>query len=212
MDANFWLQKWQRGEIGFHESAVNPFLSAHIGKLRLSPGSRLFLPLCGKTLDIGWLLARGYRVAGAELSQLAVDALFSELGVVPQIAELGALKHYKAGNLDIFNGDIFELDVARLGQVDAIYDRAALVALPVDLRQRYAAHMRALSGTAPQLLVTYEYDQSVRPGPPFSVSAEEVARLYAGAYELKEVERKEIAAAPNGRPAATELAWHLTPR
>jgi thiopurine S-methyltransferase len=212
MDANFWQQKWQRGEIGFHESAVNPFLVAHFDKLRLPPGSRLLLPLCGKTLDIGWLLARGYRVVGAELSQLAVDALFAELGVVPRITELGVLKHYQAPNIDIFNGDIFELASAQVGSVDAVYDRAALVALPAELRQRYAAHLRALSNTAPQLLVTYEYDQSLRPGPPFSVTGDEVAQLYADAYELSVVERKEVAAAPNGRPAATEVVRHLKPR
>jgi thiopurine S-methyltransferase len=208
MDANFWQQKWRRGEIGFHESAVNPFLVAHLDKLRLPQGSRLLLPLCGKTLDIGWLLARGQRVVGVELSQLAVDALFAELGVVPRITDLGALKHYQARHLDIFNGDVFALDAARVGVVDGVYDRAALVALPADVRQRYAAHMRTLSLTAPQLLVTYEYDQSLRSGPPFSVDAEEVERLYGDAYELAVLQRKEVTAAP----AATEAAWYLEPR
>jgi thiopurine S-methyltransferase len=212
MDANFWQQKWQKGEIGFHESAVNQLLVANFDKLRLPQGARLLLPLCGKTLDIGWLLANGYRVAGAELSQLAVDALFAELGVVPQITEVGALKHYSAGNIDIFNGDVFALNAALLGQVDAVYDRAALVALPAEVRPRYAAHIRALSHDAPQLLVTFEYDQSLRSGPPFSVTTEEVERLYADGYAQEVVERREVAAAPNGRPAATEVVRYLQPR
>ncbi|MDR0780315.1 MAG: thiopurine S-methyltransferase [Pseudomonadales bacterium] len=211
MDANFWLQKWQRGEIGFHESVVNPLLVAHVDKLRVPQGGRWLLPLCGKTLDIGWLLARGYRVVGVELSQLAVEALFAELGMAPQITALGALRHYQASNIDIFNGDIFALTPAQLGPVSAVYDRAALVALPAALRQRYAAQVRTLSNTAPQLLVTYEYDQSLRAGPPFSVNAEEVARLYADAYVLDVVAHQETSAAPNGRPAAVEVARYLKP-
>jgi thiopurine S-methyltransferase len=212
MDANFWQQKWQRGEIGFHESVVNSLLVTHLDRLRLPPGGRVFVPLCGKTLDIGWLLARGYRVVGAELSVLAVDALFAALGVAPEITDLGAFRHYQAANIDIFNGDLFELNVSRLGPVDAVYDRASLVALPADLRARYAEQMNALNGVPPQLLITYQYDQSMRPGPPFSVSAEEVEKLYGAAYTLEVVERREVSAAPNGRPAATEVVWYLNRR
>ena len=212
MDANFWHGKWQRNEIGFHESTVNPLLVAHFDSLQLAPASRLFLPLCGKTLDIGWLLERGYRVVGAELSRLAIEALFEQLGLEPLIRERGALRHYSAPNIDIFVGDIFELDTNVAGSIDAIYDRAALVALPDNLRARYAQHLQTLTNTAPQLLITYGYDQNVRPGPPFSVEPEEVTRLYGNAYTLELLQRDEILASPKGRPAATELVWRLLPK
>lgn len=88
MEASFWHRKWERGEINFHESEANPLLTTHFEKLDLAKGSRVFLPLCGKTRDIAWLLARGYRIAGAELSGQAIDALFQELGLKPEIAGL----------------------------------------------------------------------------------------------------------------------------
>lgn len=212
MDADFWHGKWQRGEIGFHESTVNPLLTAHLDVLQLEPGSRIFLPLCGKTLDIGWLLQQGYRVVGIELSQIAIDDLFDGLEQTPVVMERDGLLHYCASNIDIFVGDIFALTADRLGPVDAIYDRAALVALPEHSRTRYALHLKALTNCAKQLLVTYGYDQSVRPGPPFSVTEQEVNELYGREYELNLQQRDEIPASPKGRPAATELVWHLAPR
>lgn len=63
MDANFWHEKWQRREIGFHQPQANPLLVAYFDKLNLAAGSRVLLPLCGKTRDIAWLLDRGFRVA-----------------------------------------------------------------------------------------------------------------------------------------------------
>ena len=109
MDADFWLQQWQNNDIGFHADEVNPMLADYFQALGLAEGCRVFLPLCGKTLDIAWLLAKGYRVVGAELSQQAIEQLFSELGVVPAVLKVTGFKHYHAKNIDIFVGDIFEL-------------------------------------------------------------------------------------------------------
>lgn len=184
MDANFWHDRWANNEIGFHKNEVNPLLVENFSALSLPPGSRIFLPLCGKTLDIGWLLAQGYRVAGAELSELAVGQLFSELAITPDITECGPIKHYCAGNIDIFTGDIFDLSEDLLGPVDAVYDRAALVALPETLRKRYTAHLTGITRQAPQLLICFEYDQSRLDGPPFSINAEEVRRHYSAIYNL----------------------------
>jgi hypothetical protein len=130
MDASFWREKWARNQIAFHEAQVNPLLVAHFQRLALPAGSRIFVPLCGKTLDIPWLLARGHRVAGIELSEIAVQQLFRDLGVTPRLTVLGTITRYSAPGLDIFHGDIFDLSRDGLGAVDAVYDRAALVALP----------------------------------------------------------------------------------
>ncbi|MGV3523181.1 MAG: thiopurine S-methyltransferase [Candidatus Sericytochromatia bacterium] len=209
MDADFWHHKWQHNEIGFHQAAINPFLIAHFGRLQLAPGSRVFLPLCGKTRDISWLLAQGYRVAGAELSALAIEQLFAELGLTPQIQPAGPLTHYHTPGLDVFVGDIFALSAEQLGPVDAVYDRAALVALPPDVRVRYAAHLRDITATAPQLLLCYEYDQALLAGPPFSVSAEEVQQHYATAYEVRCLESHAVAGGFRGAVAARESVWLL---
>lgn len=142
MNTSYWLQKWEQNNIAFHRSEANPVLVNYFEDLSLAKGSRVFVPLSGKTLDIGWLLAHGYRVAGAELIEIAIQQLFGELDITPQIVEMGEVKHYSAENIDIFVGDIFQVSSEMLGSVDAIYDRAALVALPADVRDRDTAHLR----------------------------------------------------------------------
>lgn len=209
MEAGFWHGKWERNDIGFHEGAPNALLVKHFDALDLSPDSRVFLPLCGKTRDIAWLLAAGHRVAGAELSEMGVRQWFDENEVEPEIRDLGALKHYRAQNVDIFVGDIFRLTRETLGTIDAVYDRAALVALPAEVRQRYTAHLRTITGKASQLLICYEYDQSVLDGPPFSVSDEEVHRHYDDAYAPVLLERKEVPGGLKGKCAARENVWLL---
>jgi len=209
MEANFWLERWEANQTSFHRSEANKALVAHIDKLALENGARVFVPLCGKTLDIGWLLSKGYRVAGAELSPLASDQLFEELGVVPNISGAGSLKHYSAERLDIFVGNIFDLDAKTLGPIDAIYDRAALIALPLEMRQKYTAHLAQLTGRAPQLLLTIDYDQSQMEGPPFSVIDAEAKEHYAGTYDVTLLSRTEVPGGIKGIMPGDELVWLL---
>ncbi len=210
MEASFWHNKWQRGEIGFHQRLVNPLLVAHFAALNLAKGSRVFLPLCGKTLDIAWLLGAGYRVVGAELSKIAIDELFESLGLQPTITVAGKFTHYSADNIDIYVGDIFKLTAQTLGRVDAIYDRAAIVALPSNLRQQYASHLVNITRAAPQLIITYEYDQSQVDGPPFSVNADELMRHYGIAYRLTALASRDVEGGMKGQTSAVETAWLLT--
>jgi thiopurine S-methyltransferase len=210
MEPNFWHERWTKNEIGFHEREFNVLLTSHFHKLDLPVGSRVFVPLCGKTRDIAWLLQNGYRVAGAELSELAVRQLFAELGVQPTLTTVqGGLQHYRAPGLDIFAGDIFALTPALLGQVDTTYDRAALVALPAAMRIRYTAHLVALTGKAPQLLICFVYDQQQMAGPPFSIVAEEVKQHYAALYSVELVESKQVSGGLKGQCPAEEHVWLL---
>lgn len=169
----------------------------------------MFVPLCGKTLDIGWLLSKGYKVVGAELSETAIDQLFSELGVEPTKKNVDGFVHYKERDIDIFVGDIFQLTANLLGPVDAVYDRAALVALPDEMRNRYTSHVPEITGDAPQLLLTFEYDQSVMKGPPFSVSDEEVLRQYKDQYELTRIGTSDVDGGLKGVCPAEEHVWLL---
>lgn len=211
MKHDFWHNKWEKNEIGFHLPEANPLLVKYFSTLNLKTGARVFLPLCGKTLDIAWLLAQGYRVAGAELSQVAIEDLFANLNLTPSITKLGEITHYSATNIDMFVGDIFKVTPAMLGKVDAVYDRAALVALPEDMRKAYTTHLMALTNKAPQLLICFEYDQSVHEGPPFSICADEVKQHYQTTYDLTLLASEALPDGLKGKHPATEEVWWLRP-
>jgi thiopurine S-methyltransferase len=212
MDASFWHNRWQTNQTGWHESVVNPLLIAHFPSLNVPPGGRVFVPLCGKSLDLGWLLSRGYTVAGAELSELAVTQLFAEVGMKPSISVVEKFMLFRGEKIDIFVGDLFDLSREILGPVDAIYDRAALVALPEAMREQYTAHLKAITALAPQLVIGYEYDQAVVPGPPFSVTADELHRHYSDSYTLTPLARVAVPGGLKGKCPATEHVWRLDKR
>lgn len=212
MELSFWHNRWQTNQTGWHERAVNPLLMTHFPSLNVPPGGRVFVPLCGKSLDLSWLLSRGYDVAGAELSELAVTQLFAELGVEAHISEVGNLRLFRGEKIDIFVGDLFDLSRETLGPVDAVYDRAALVALPETMRVQYTAHLKALTALAPQLVIGYEYDQTVAEGPPFSVTADELHRHYSDAYTLTLLARVDVTGGLKGKCPATEHIWRLNKR
>lgn len=212
MDASFWHNRWQTNQTGWHESTVNPLLIAHFPSLNTPPGGRVFVPFCGKSLDLGWLLSRGYAVAGAELSELAVTQLFAELGIEPSISAVGKHRLFRGKKIDIFVGDLFDLSREILGPIDAIYDRAALVALPEPIRARYTAHLKAITALAPQLVIGYEYDQTIVAGPPFSVTPDELHGHYNDGYALTPLARLEVPGGLKGKCPATEHIWRLDKR
>lgn len=209
MEASFWHQKWARGEIGFHQKDINPFLLKHLEILNLPKGSRIFLPLCGKTLDFSFLLANGNQVVGAELSELAVKELFKELCLNPEITPVAELIRYSAQDIDVFVGDIFDVSAEYLGHISAIYDRAALVALPVEIRTQYTSHLMNITKSAPQLLITFEYDQKLMDGPPFSLTESELKHHYGSKYQLKVLESNFVSGGLKGKVNSTETAWLL---
>lgn len=210
MDQDFWHERWRENRIGFHQSAANPLLVKHWSGVVRQPQGRVFVPLCGKSLDMEWLLAQGHAVVGVELSELAIEQFFVELGVEPHLSTVGPLQCYRAPRIDLFVGDLFELEKAHLGRVDAVYDRAALVALPSTMRKAYADHLVVLSEGAPQLLITFEYDQDQMPGPPFRIGSDEVSALYGQHYGPKELERADLRL--KGLVEATEVTWRLEPK
>lgn len=184
MEANFWHSRWQEGRIGFHQAEVNTFLKVYWPKLPSQ--SLVFVPLCGKSLDMLWLAAQGHRVIGVELSELAAQEFFAEQSVQPDIEQRGNFVGYSANNVTILCGDFFGLTPADLDGVVAVFDRAALIALPKNMRQRYAEHLRELLPDGCQmLLVGMEYDESVMSGPPFNVPWAEISTLFDHHGQLK---------------------------
>ena len=206
---NLWLERWENREIGFNQVTENAFMVKYFNNLNLKSESRVLVPLCGKTIDISWLLAEGYGVTGIELSETAVIELFDELDLVPSVSEVGELTLYTADKLHVFVGDIFKVNSEMLGTIDAIYDRAALVALTTGLRVEYTMHLRELTDNAPQLLLCFEYDQSLMNRTPYSVEESEVKKHYEAHYELELLTREEIPGGFKGKLPACDVAWLL---
>jgi thiopurine S-methyltransferase len=215
---DFWHERWQSGQIGFHQSAVHPFLERWWPRLGLEPTARVYVPLCGKSLDMAWLAERGHRVVGSELSPIAISDFFAGCRLTPSIRRTGEFTVHAAGPYEIFEGDALALAPELLGIVDATYDRAALVALPPAMRRRYAATLAGLMRRGTRaLVVAFEYPQEMKGGPPFSVEASEVHELFEDAFEVAEVERLDVLAdnpkfTEFGIPALLETAFILARR
>ncbi len=180
MQSEFWHERWQLQQIAFHQAEVHPLLAKLWPRLNPQAGDGVFVPMCGKTLDMRWLQEQGQRVVGVELSPLAVDAFFAEAGVTPVRTPHGALESVQAGDVTVYCGDFFALKPEDVAGCQLIYDRGSLIALPPQMRRDYVIHLRKLfPGGARILLVTFDYPPAEMQGPPFAVTDAEVREFYA---------------------------------
>lgn len=227
MQHEFWQEKWRSNQIGFHQQQVNALLVKHWSAMQVRSRQCVFVPLCGKTLDVLWFLQQGYKVLGVELSELALDALAQtirdQLGLTitksTQEHQGQLYTTYRGNDVFLVAGDFFALTPSFLQaceqSIDVIYDRAAIVALPTAMRARYAEHLVALSAAAPQLLLTFDYQQNLYQGPPFSVPAAEVHAHYQGAYqqldllEVRELIEQEPNFQAQGLESFKQLVYRL---
>lgn len=198
MDTEFWLQRWREGRTGWHRNAVMPLLERHWPTLQLPRGSRVLVPLCGKSLDMLWLSAQGHDVLGVELSPVAVEAFLRENQLYARSRAKADGTWFKVtnppgGSIDIINGDVFAVDAATFGDCNAFYDRAAMIALPAPMREHLARDVYArLPSGSRGLLIVLDYPQHEMEGPPFSVDGAEVHRLLDSNWIASELERRDI--------------------
>ncbi len=179
MDTTFWKRRWEINDIGFHMDRPHDYLMRFFPQLQAPPGATIFVPLCGKSLDMLWLRGQGAEVVGVELSPLAVEEFFAENDLEATRQAAGAFQRYRCEGIDILLGDLFNLSPDDLGGARSVYDRGSLVALPADLRRRYAAHLASLLPVGSRaLMISYKYDQCETSGPPFSVPLEEIEALF----------------------------------
>lgn len=196
MEIDFWLERWSKNEIGFHQQEMNPYLAYFYGDKGPSAEQRaklkVFVPLCGKSRDMLWLSQNGYKVFGVECSERAVKDFFEENALSYKYAEKDEHAFYQTGDqnsvIEIFQGDFFSLQKDDLDNITDIYDRASLVALPLDMRKQYADKMAELQNPGIRtLLVTLTYDHSEMNGPPFSVSEDNVNELYSDYFSIEKL-------------------------
>ena len=193
MQEEFWHERWKNREIGFHQQETNPYLMQHLSQLHVNPSDTIFVPLCGKSGDMVWLSKQGYKVFGVELHRDACAALFQENNLSSTTGHNQHFQTFDADNLSIWCGNFFNLTPQDLESVNAVYDRASLIALPPDMRQSYSQHMNHLLSRGTRvLLVTMEYPQTEMSGPPFAVSATEVVDLYGKYFHITKLGELDI--------------------
>ena len=223
MEIDFWLERWDNNQLGFHQQQVNPYLVYFYGEkgpaIEQRQNLKVFVPLCGKSKDMLWLSQNAYQVFGVECSDRAVKDFFEENALNHKRAEKDLHAFYQSNDLasaiEIYQGDFFELQSVDLEDITDIFDRASLVALPVDMRQQYADKMADLQKPGTRtLLVTLTYDPAEMNGPPFSVTEEEVSELYSKNFSIqkllsKDVIDEESGLKKRGLTALTETVYKL---
>ncbi len=216
MESNFWLEQWNKGETGWHRDDVHPDLTAHWPTLGLPQHSRVLVPLCGASLDMAWLAGQGHEVIGVELSQSALEQFLARHRVRHIVMEENGFRTFLGGRYQLWCGDFFALPDEVFASADAVYDRASLIALPPDMRKRYAATLgdRLSPGTR-ILLITFTYDAAQMKGPPFSVPDDEVRALFHERFDVAELKTIDALAANDGLrqrglTALTETTFILT--
>jgi len=192
MEPAFWHRKWADNQIGFHQAEASPYLQRYWPALGLAVGSRVLVPLCGKSLDLAWLAGQGHRVLGVELSRRAVEDFFLEHGLAAQVSQQGAFEVWRSGDVELWCGDIFALQAEDVADCTGLYDRAALIALPAPMRERYCALLSTVMPVGGKgMLVALDYDQALLAGPPFSVGDAEVRQGFAG-WRIEALEANEL--------------------
>ena len=201
MKAEYWLQRWREGRTGWHHESVMPLLEQHWDSLGVEPGTRVLVPLCGKSLDMPWLAQYGMRVLGVEISPVAIEAFLAENHLHARKTGAADGTHYRItnapvdGDIEIINGDVFGVASGLLGEFGAFYDRAALIAFPAPMRDRLVDEVYAkLPMGARGLLITLDYPTKEMEGPPFSVDEAEVRRLFDFRWDVEQLERRDILA------------------
>jgi len=185
MDHSFWLKRWKNADTGFHRADAHPMLKAHWSELKLQKGSQVFVPLCGKSSDMTWLAGQGHEVIGAELSAIAIDTFFDGLNLSPKVQTEGDLTQKSAGPFSLWEGDVLNLTPSHVGTLSAVYDRAALVALPPPMQTQYALLLAQLMPAGSKLfLISLCYDQKEIDGPPFSISTDTIERLFSQHFDI----------------------------
>lgn len=218
MDPDFWRARWAERQIGFHRDRPNSLLVEHWAGLGLPSAARVLVPLCGKSLDVAYLAGLGHEVVGVELSEIAVRELFHEAGVHASTERRGHVTVHRAGRITVFEGDLFEVGPDLAGRFDAVFDRAALIALPRALRERYARHVLGLLAPAARMLVvTLELTPPDGGGPPHHVSEAEIREHYGATFAVERLgegapEPVSPPLAARGVQSVREVGYRLTPR
>ena len=216
MQQDFWHRRWQKNEIGFHQETINRYLQDHWQRISVTSEESVLVPLCGKSQDMWWLAERGHPVLGIELSAIACKDFFEQAGVPAEVHPGEPFTRFQHESVQLWCGDFFALTAEDIQNVQLVYDRAALIAFPPEMRSRYAQHLTDIVRPGARiLLVTLEYNAGDLKGPPFPVFGEEVEQLYGRKFHIERLHEQDLArddpfAKRLGLSAAREVVYCLS--
>ncbi|MFD2166418.1 thiopurine S-methyltransferase [Thalassotalea euphylliae] len=201
MEAAFWHGVWERNTIGFHQDSIHPFLSGalekHLLQDKIARKSKsdlqraVFVPLCGKSLDMFWWAERA-KVVGNELSGIACRDFFTEQSLDYTSHQAGKFTVYSYEEITLYQGDFFSLKADELPSFTYIYDRAALIALPEAMQQAYCDHLSSFIEDGTTLyLISVEFPEEELKGPPFPIVSKDVESLFSG-FDIELVAERDV--------------------
>jgi thiopurine S-methyltransferase len=214
MKPSFWQRCWQKNDLGFHQNEFNPLLTELFSEFAGDTEGTILVPLCGKSLDMVYL-SQTHDVVGCEMNEIACEDFFTEKGLNPRRTQGQYYSRWRNANITLWSGDIFKLQRYDLPNTHLVYDRAALVALPEEMREDYVKHIRGMFREGDKmLLLTVEYPQAEMQGPPFVVDEDEVRRLFKGCDVVRkkavDIENKQFGERTFDVSNLTEVAYFIT--
>jgi thiopurine S-methyltransferase len=209
VDHEFWHNAWAKSEKpGWQQDQANNALV----KFWQPDSSAVFVPLCGRSPDLTWLHEQGHQVIGVDLSETAIRRFLESGGQKFSVEEIGEFKVFRAHGYTLYAGAYFSLSTEQLSSVARVYDRAALVALPADMRPRYAEHLQNIVPASSQILMNLiAYDQSQMDGPPFSVPESEMRQYFEQRYQIEVLQQHDSDLKRRGLQHLVETTYRLTP-
>jgi thiopurine S-methyltransferase len=205
---NFWEERWKNGQTGWHNTQVNDNLVNHHQTLFHVKNPTILVPLCGKSLDMAWLAGQGASIIGIDLVQQAIEEYCAEQNLEPEISTTESCVSYAADSQTLIHANVFDVHTKDIGTVDSIFDRAALVALPLEKREAYALHcLSLLKPGGSILLITYDSPVADDQGPPFPVRKGTVEKLYSSATECVQLDEVLMTQENDERLRNRGLAW-----
>lgn len=162
-------------------------------QLSLKSQTRVLVPLCGRSHDMKWLAQQNCQVIGVEVSQKALQKFMNQCGDKFSTNSSHGFMIYKSASIELWQGDFMKIPESKIKPVDAVYDKAAIVALPKNMRTEYADKLLELCDEHTQILLqTFEYKQDEMNGPPFSVDEEEINRLFGHRFGITLLHKRSL--------------------
>jgi thiopurine S-methyltransferase len=188
----FWHNRWMSQQTGWHRAEFNDLLVKHWSTIGATAQGEVLVPLCGKSLDMVWLAEQGHTVVGLDMVKQAIETFFEEQGLEVESTEHDHHTRHVHPPFTLLHGNVLEIKPKTV-QADAWYDRAAMIALPVESREAYVAQLRQQTKPgAVGLLITFAYPQEQMQGPPFSLQDEHVFELFSEGFDVECLETREL--------------------